>query len=98
MLDDVPKPSERVFVYKIDPSTWSFSFIDYRDRTGRDGRYESGEYVWYKDAPSEICRDNGLWRAWCMTEADRLEIEYLDPIKDLPHDQGGRFVVKGASS
>lgn len=78
-LDDVPKPEEKIFVYRLKDHS-GVRFVDGRDKkTGkRWGRSERiATYALYPTQPGdEILRDTAKWQQWC-TELQASETKHV---------------------
>lgn len=68
-LDDTPKASEEIHVYRMRPGSSGTVHVDYRDaKTGRrrGSWMKYAEYTLWPEQPADaIVRTNERWREWC---------------------------------
>jgi len=72
-LDDAPKSTETIYVYRLRGEPWGVHYSG-RDRDGRRvGRTEKqAEYEFVETQPDDAtARDTAAWRAWAQAERDR---------------------------
>lgn len=65
--EDIAKPEEEIFVYRLVPGTQGSVHISCRGKDrARSGLYAIGEYALWPDQPGDaVCRDLEAFRAWC---------------------------------
>lgn len=74
-LADVPNPSERIYVYRLDGQP-SVAFVDFRGKSGRrEGcRMLIGKYrLWPVQPAEDVLRSIPDWQAWCYANAEAID-------------------------
>ncbi|HEX8914395.1 MAG TPA: hypothetical protein VF796_18755 [Humisphaera sp.] len=74
-LDDVARPRERIFLYRLTAPAQFHGWIDFRTPGGfrRGQRLVSAAYAAVPDPPADaVLRDNAAWAAWCEANRERL--------------------------
>lgn len=71
-LDDTPKPSETIHVYRLIPESLARAFVCSR---GRGCRHENtAQYRLHESQPAdEDARDTDKWQTWCETQRQLFE-------------------------
>ena len=65
LIEDIPKSSEKVYVYKLEGDT---ALVHLNFGGGKGGFYQMGTYH-YMDIDGETLRDNAKWQKWAREEA-----------------------------
>lgn len=68
-LDDEPRPTEKVYIYKLFDDT---SPVHLNFGGGKGGFYVMGKYRHLPDVDGETLRETEVWRAWCIAHTEEV--------------------------
>ena len=70
LVKDIPKATEKIYVYKLVPDTRGIVHLDARGKDGKKitGWYAIGEYKHIPEIEGEQFRDNLKWQDWVRSQ------------------------------
>jgi hypothetical protein len=67
LIQDIPKDTEKVYIYKLEGDTAS---VHLNFGGGKGGFYQMGNYRYVPDVDGEALRDNEKWQKWAKSQVE----------------------------